>query len=256
MPKLSKKNFNDPDAAIEVKNLTVAYNQEPVLNNISFNIPKKSIAAIIGPNGAGKTTLLRAMLGLIPVKSGSIKINTISHDKVCRHIRGHHGDCPHPSYVPQRFSFDKTFPITVEEFMELALRPKQPKSKIDAALKEIGMLKHKKMLIGNLSGGQVQRVLIARAILGDPDVIFLDEPEVGIDIGGEKTFYQIIKHLNEKHGTTCVLISHEIDIVYKFAKLVICLNKKLFCQGMPEQVLTPENLKKLYGEDVGIVKHG
>lgn len=253
MPKPSKK--NSTSFAIEVKNLTVAYNHEVVLNNLSFNIPAGTIAAIIGPNGAGKSTLLRAMLNLIPIKSGTIKIQEVMHDKACKHIRGHHSDCPHPTYVPQRFSFDKSFPITVYEFLKIALRPNQSHHKISSALKEIGMLKHKEKLIGELSGGQIQRVLIARGIMGDPEIIFLDEPEVGIDIGGEKTFYEIIKHLNEKHGTTCVLISHEIDIVYKYANQVICLNKDMVCHGVPDKVLTPQTLKKLYNEDVGIFRH-
>jgi ABC-type Mn2+/Zn2+ transport system ATPase subunit len=254
MPKPSKKISNS--FAVEVKNLFVAYNHEVVLNNLSFNISAGTITAIIGPNGAGKSTLLRAMLNLIPIKSGTIKIQNVLHDKACTHIRGHHADCPHPTYVPQRFSFDKSFPITVYEFLKIALRPNQSHHQISSALKEIGMLKHKDRLIGELSGGQVQRVLIARAIMGNPEIIFLDEPEVGIDIGGERTFYEIIKHLNQKHGTTCILISHEIDIVYKYADQVICLNKDMVCHGVPDKVLTPQTLKQLYNEDVGIFKHG
>lgn len=253
MPKPSKTTSNK--LAVEIKNLSVAYNHEVVLNNISFNIQTGTITAIIGPNGAGKSTLLRAMLNLIPIKSGTIKINDVMHNKACTHIRGHHSDCPHPTYVPQRFSFDKTFPITVYEFLKIALRPNQSHHKISSALKEIGMLKHKDKLIGELSGGQVQRVLIARAIMGNPEIIFLDEPEVGIDIGGEKTFYEIIKYLNQKHGTTCVLISHEIDVVYKYADQVICLNKQMICQGKPEKILTAQTLKKLYGEEVSLYQH-
>jgi len=249
------KRSNKKETAVEVKNLSVAYNHEEVLTNLSFQIPSGSITAVIGPNGAGKTTLLRAMLNLIPIKSGSISIFGTMHDKRCRHLRGHHLGCLHPGYVPQRFTFDKTFPITVYEFLDIALPPEQKKSMIKKALKETGMLKQKDKLIGELSGGQVQRVLIARAILGDPKIIFLDEPAVGIDIGGEKTFYGLIKHLNEKHGTTCVLISHEIDVVYKFADQVICLNKKMLCQGVPEKILNAETLKRLYGEEVGLYEH-
>lgn len=255
MPKQSTKTSNKK-TTVKVKNLTVGYNDEPVLKDVSFEIEKGSITAVIGPNGAGKTTLLKAMLGLIPVREGKIEIMGIEHEKACRHISGHHLDCPHPTYVPQRYSFDKTFPITVKEFIGLALRPGLDKKDAQNALKEIGMLKHKDKLMGELSGGQVQRVLIARAILGDPEIIFLDEPEVGIDIGGEMTFYELIRHLNTEHGTTCVLISHEIDVVYKYADQVICLNKKMLCQGVPDKVLTPQTMKKLYGEEVGTFKHG
>jgi len=247
----SKKTKN----AVEVRNLTVSLNHERILKNLSFNIPAGSITAIIGPNGAGKTTLLRAMLNLIPIENGTIKIFGSVKDKTCRHLRGHHLSCIHPSYVPQRFMFDKTFPITVNEFLEFALRPGQQKDRIDEALKEIGMLESKDKLLGTLSGGQVQRVLIARALVTEIEIIFLDEPGAGIDIGGEKNFYELIKHLNEKHGSTCILISHEIDIVSKYAHQVICLNKKLICQGVPEKILTAETLKKLYGEDITLYGH-
>ncbi|MDD4995705.1 MAG: metal ABC transporter ATP-binding protein [Patescibacteria group bacterium] len=241
--------------AIEAKNLTVAFNHDAVLNELNFSIPSGTISAIIGPNGAGKTTLLRALLGLIPIQSGEIKIfGKKAHP--CRHLFGHHqGRCAHPTYVPQRFEFDKTFPITVTEFLALGLPHGQKKNKIFEALKEIGMLENKDRLVGELSGGQVQRVLIARAILGDPKIIFLDEPSTGIDIGGEMTFYELIRHLNRTHGSTCVLVSHEIEVVYKFADRVICLNKTMVCQGVPRQVLTAETLNKLYGEEVGIHKH-
>jgi zinc transport system ATP-binding protein len=226
-----------------------------ILDNLSFNIEAKSITAIIGPNAAGKTTLLRAMLGLVPIEKGSIKILGQDALKRCRHLRGHHIGCFHPGYVPQRFSFDKTFPITVEEFLGLALLPGQEKSKIDESLKEIGMLKSKDKLLGKLSGGQIQRVLIAKAIINEPDIIFLDEATFGIDIAGEKTFYELIKHLNKKHGSTCILISHEIDVVYKYADQVICLNKKMVCQGSPKKILTSKNLKELYNEEVGLYEH-
>jgi len=247
----NKKNIN----AVEVKNLTVSIDREPILKNLSFDIPAGSITAIIGPNGAGKTTLLRAMLNLIPIEKGTIKIFGNKGDKKCRHLRGHHLSCIHPSYVPQRFMFDKTFPITVNEFLEFALRPGQKKEKIDEALKEIGMHASKNKMLGTLSGGQMQRILIARALITEIELIFLDEPGAGIDIGGEKNFYELIKHLNEKHGSTCVLISHEIDIVFKYSHQVICLNKKLICQGVPEKILTVETLKKLYGEDIALYGH-
>ncbi|MBU0649018.1 metal ABC transporter ATP-binding protein, partial [Patescibacteria group bacterium] len=208
--------LNKSVPAVEVKNLSVKYNHEEVLKNLSFKIAPATITAIIGPNGAGKTTLIRAMLGLIPIQKGEITLFGKKSTTRCRHLRGHHADCLHPGYVPQRYSFDKTFPITVREFLELALPPNKKKNAVDQALREIGILKNKNQLLGQLSGGQIQRVLIARAVLGDPKLIFLDEPAFGIDIAGEKTFYELIGHLNKTHGSTCVLVSHEIDIVYKY----------------------------------------
>src|SRR5262249_25095380 len=155
------------------------------------------IAAIIGPNGSGKTTLLRAVLGLRPPDSGEIRL----FGKHLHAVRGLIG------YVPQRFDFDRDFPLSVGEFMELARHEHCPKSRIPEKLREVGMPKESLHLrIGSLSGGQLQRVLIAQAILNNPAMLFLDEPSSGIDISGEATFYELIEHLNEEHDTTIVLV--------------------------------------------------
>jgi ABC-type Mn2+/Zn2+ transport system ATPase subunit len=230
--------------AISVKNLTVAFNEDVVLNDISFDIEAGSICAVIGPNGSGKTTLLKAILGLLPIKKGEIKIFGQKIKDALSQI----------SYVPQRFSFDKTFPITVEEFLNLALKDNRDKNAVAERLQELEMQNFKNYSLGALSGGQLQRVLIARSLLNDPKILFLDEPVTGIDIGGERTFYELAKHLNKDHKITIVLVSHELDIVYKFADQVICLNKKLICQGVPEKVLTGETIAKLYGP-VSLYKH-
>ena len=203
-----------------------------------------NICAVIGPNGSGKTTLLKAILGLIEIKAGEIEILGKKINEVLENI----------SYVPQRFAFDKTFPITVAEFMELSFRKGVNKKIVNERLQEVDMLKFTNYLLGSLSGGQLQRVLIARSLLNNPKILFWDEPASGIDIGGEKTFYQLAKHLNEVHKITIILVSHELDIVYKFANQVICLNKKLICQGVPEKILTSESIKELYGP-VSLYKH-
>jgi len=250
-----KHSNNNSAPAVEVKNLSISYNHEQVLKNLNFKIAPGTITAIIGPNGAGKSTLIRAILGLVPIQKGDITVFGKSTSQRCRHLRGHHAGCLHPGYVPQRYSFNRTFPITVQEFLELALPPEKKKNATNTALREVGMLKNKNKLLGELSGGQVQRVLIARAVLGEPKLIFLDEPAFGIDIVGEKTFYELIRHLNEVHGSTCVLVSHEIDVVYKYATQVICLNKQMLCQGAPHKVLNAETMKKVYGEEVSLYKH-
>ncbi|MBU1033216.1 MAG: metal ABC transporter ATP-binding protein [Bacteroidota bacterium] len=251
---MSSSNKKNP-TAIEIKNLTVAYDKEKILDNLSFNIGAETITALIGPNGAGKTTLIRAILGLIPIQKGSIKFFNRDALQKCNHLKGHHIDCFHPGYVPQRYSFDKTFPITVREFLGLALLSGQDASKIDKTLKEVGMLKNKDRLLGQLSGGQVQRVLIAKALVAEPKILFLDEAAFGIDIAGEKTFYELIKHLNKKQGITCILVSHEIDVVFKYADQVICLNKKMICQGVPKKLLTPKTLTEIYGKEIGLYEH-
>lgn len=241
--------------AVEVKNLYAYFGGQEVLSNISFSVPAGKIAAVIGPNGAGKTTLLRVLLGLKPpLWNGEVNIFGAPMDWDCRHIEGHGQMCIKHAYVPQRFSFDKTFPITVNEFLGLSL-PNLKQRTIDSSLKEVGMLKFKKRMLGTLSGGETQRVLVARALLGNPEIVFLDEPSWGIDIGGEQTFYQLIKNLNEKHGTTYLFVSHEINIVCKFAHQVICLNKELVCTGLPASVLDAGTLQKLFGDEIGVYEH-
>lgn len=231
------------DPIIVIKNLKVALGGETLLDNINITINHGEIATIIGPNGAGKTTLLKAMLGLIPY-SGAIKI--------C-------GDCPRKAlkkigYIPQRFSFDKNFPITVYEFLELGISRILPEI-IFRALKEVGMNEHSGALLGQLSGGELQRVLIARAILNEPELLLFDEPTAGVDIGGENDFYDIIKHQNTEHKATIVMVSHELSMVYAHATQVICLNKSLFCMGAPKLVVTNQILEQLYGKQIELRGH-
>lgn len=234
----------EDNTAIEVKNLSVSYNSDEVLSGISFSIPKKTIAVIIGPNGSGKTTLLKAMLGFISPQTGEISVLGTSPAKVVSKV----------GYVPQRFHFDKTFPITVSEFLRFSC-PSCSVKKLAEYLVHLGVKRLENTLIGNLSGGQMQRVLIVRAMLHEPEILYLDEPASGIDVGGEKNFFQLISHIHKEHGTTIVMVSHEIDFVYSFADQVICVNRQLLCSGPPPHALTPEMLKKLYGKDITAYPH-
>jgi len=222
---------------LEIKNLKVELDNKIILNNINFELEKGDILAIIGPNGAGKTTLLKAILGLIPYK-GEIKYKNDEVKKYLSEI----------SYVPQRFEFDKSIPLTVEEFLSLTLK-KIDKNKIEDTVKEIGIFNLLNKKIGDLSGGELQRVLIAKAVIEGPELILLDEPTTGIDIEGEKKFYELISHLNKDHKITIIFVSHEINIVYNFSNKVVCLNKDLLCFGPTEKVLTENTIKSLYGEE-------
>jgi zinc transport system ATP-binding protein len=231
--------------AVVADHLWVSYDSdEPVLQDLSFSIPQGTIAAIIGPNGSGKTTLLKALLGLIAPQQGKVLVL----GKTTEQARGD------VAYVPQRFSFDKSFPITVLEFLQ-ASHPRCSKDKIVQYLNHLDIAETLAMKVGSLSGGQLQRVLIERAMLGDPKVLFLDEPAAGIDIGGEHTFYELIVHLHREHGSTVVMVSHELDVVANFADFVLCLKRKLVCTGRPEQVLTPATLRELYGKEATLYHH-
>lgn len=230
---------------ITVKNLTVSYGDQEILKNLSFTIYEGELAIIIGPNGSGKTTLLKAILGLIMAR-GEIKICDKSPQQAL----------PEISYVPQRFSFDTTFPITVKEFLTFGINKESlTQANLEKRLKEVGMSEYQNSLIGNLSSGQLQRTLIAKALLRRPRLLFLDEPASGIDIEGERHIYELIKYINQKHKVTVLMVSHELDIVYQYATKVLCLNRKLLCSGTPWEVLDNEMLRKLYHHDIGVYKH-
>ncbi|MFA6504258.1 MAG: metal ABC transporter ATP-binding protein [Patescibacteria group bacterium] len=228
--------------AVSVKNLKIRYGSHVVLNGLNFEIEKGNIAAVIGPNGSGKTMLFKALLGLIPYE-GEIKIFQKSIKNALKRI----------AYVPQHFDFDRTLPITVDEILSFASNGKSINAKEICREVSVDILAEK--LIGDLSGGQLQRVLIAQALIKDPDLLFLDEPSAGIDIEGSKAFYDLIKHINKEHDVTILLISHEMSMVSDLADQILCLNRDLVCNGPPREVLTKKVLDKLYGPEMNIREH-
>ncbi len=232
---------------IEVKGVTHRYNQVVVLDDVSCAIEKGSITAIIGPNGSGKTTLIKAIIGLLAPNKGTITIAGKS-PALARTTIG---------YVPQQLEFDRSLPITVEEFLKVYQCKGQDHryKNIMSVLEEVGLEHEVHQKLGTLSGGQFQRALIARAIFHEKNILVLDEPSAGIDIEGEETLYHLIEKLNQKHKTTCIIISHDISIVHRFADNVICLNKRKICQGIPSTAITPEVLKELYGTEAGVYHH-
>jgi zinc transport system ATP-binding protein len=231
---------------LNIQNLTVSFDDNKVIDNLSFSIRRGDVIAIVGPNGAGKSVLFRTLMGLVPYLgkiewSSSLKIN----------------------YIPQRFNAEKDFPLTAMEFLRLKSKDQ---GKIRSALESVG-LKNKQsdmhhiehhlldQRLGWLSGGQLQRILIAWAILDNPDVLLFDEPTTGIDVGGEETIYNLLKKLNDEMALTILLISHDLNIVYKYANSVLCLNKEKICFGPPRDVLDPQALVKLYGGEAKFYKH-
>jgi len=245
MSPLSKKTNNEIFPAIFTENITVRFGEHAAVDNVSFSIEQGEIAAIVGPNGSGKTTLMKAILGLVPSRGEVLVLGQHLHDVRVR-----------VGYVPQRFTFDRDFPITVEEFLRLAKREQCSNSRITTVIKEVGLtpLALSKRL-GNLSGGQLQRVLIAQAILNDPAVLFLDEPATGIDVVGETAIHDVIEHLNKEHGTTVLMVSHDIAMISTLVDKVLCLNKKLLCSGPPRKALTEKSLHDLFGSHHALYEH-
>lgn len=235
------------DKGIEIRDLQVKYGSHTVIQNLTAHIPKAKITAIIGPNGSGKSTLVKAILGLIPMAKGSVTL----FDEPAKALRGRIG------YVPQRFRFDPTFPMTVKEFICLGMRKHKPNADLlehtlhDVQLENTILSQQ----IGTLSGGQMQRVLIAQATIHRPQLLILDEPEAGVDIVGEKAFYEILERLKTQHGTTILIVSHDISMVQRRVDEVLCLNNKLVCIGPPKQALTENALKDLFGHDADIIGH-
>ena len=232
---------------ISIDNLNVSFGAKTILKDISFDIEAGDILAIIGPNGAGKTVLVRTILGLNKTFTG----------QVVWHAR------PETSYVPQKINFEKNFPLTVKEFFLLELGRGNsfwfPSTKslteIKSKLTEVRAEHLLNFRLCDLSQGEMQRILIARSLLENPSIIFFDEPASGIDIGTEETVYTLLHSLHKKNNLTMVLISHELNIVYRFATKVICLNKEMICHGVPSEVLDPSSLVKLYGGEAGFYKH-
>lgn len=252
-PTTSVKNGPAPGKevpAVSVRGVTVDYGGPPVVEDVDFEVAQGSVAAIIGPNGSGKTTLLKAVLGLIPYQAGDIRVFG----------QPLHGVRQMIGYVPQRFEFDRDFPITVREFMELSRQARCPRhfppEKIEEKIREVGLPaeildRH----LGRLSGGQLQRVLIAQAIISDPPLLFLDEPAANIDIAGEKTLYGIIEHLNKEHRTTIIMITHDIGMIAHVVDTVICVNRRMMCYGSPRTALTERKLNEIFGHEHGLYEH-
>jgi zinc transport system ATP-binding protein len=224
------------DLVLKVRALSVELEGEKVINNLSFEVKKGDTLTILGPNGAGKTVLLKTLLGLLPYK-GEIEWK--------KNIR--------IGYVPQRLPFIKDIPLSVKDFLKLK---KSSEKEIEEILNSVGLkeaLLDKKM--GDLSSGQFQRILIAWSLIENPLVLLFDEPTTGIDIEGEETVYRLLARLKRDRELTILLVTHDLSVVYTFSNYVICLNKQPICYGFPQEVLTPENLKRLYGEEVKYYRH-
>jgi len=218
---------------IAVTNLSVAYGANTVLRGVDLSLSSGEIVTIVGPNGSGKTSLLRAIIGAAMPTQGSVEL------KPGLRI----------GYVPQRLHIDQTLPITVERFMRLTDRV--AKQSCQNALDTAGVpdLLHRQM--SRLSGGQFQRVLLARALINAPEVLLLDEATQGLDQPGSASFYRQIEAVREQTGCAVLMISHDLHVVMSASDRVVCLNGHVCCQGTPAVVASAPEYRALFGAGTG-----
>ncbi|KKT40500.1 zinc ABC transporter ATP-binding protein [Candidatus Collierbacteria bacterium RIFOXYB2_FULL_46_14] len=241
---------------IEVSGVSFAYNEDLVLENVDLNIHKGDYVGVIGPNGGGKTTLIKIMLGLLSPSRGTVRMFGVDiHDfKNWSRI----------GYVPQKvINFDVNFPATVFEVVAMGRYGKlgifksltrEDKRIINESLRQVEMFEYRNRIIGDLSGGQQQRVFIARALAGQPEVIFLDEPMAGVDVLAQDQFYQLLKKLNRELELTLVFISHDIEAVVNEVTEIAFVNRSLSYDNNPKN-FGRGDLEKLYGDNKFIHHH-
>jgi zinc transport system ATP-binding protein len=223
---------------LSVKNLSVTDSGRKILEEVQFTLADDETLAIIGPNGAGKTVLVKCLLGLLPY-TGTV----VWDDQV------------KVGYVPQKLYVEKDLPLTVAEFLSFKERNWE---KVKTTLSEVGFSEGSLLLkqrLGVLSGGELQRVLIAYALLGGPNVLIFDEPTSGVDVTGEGTIYALLHKLQAKKHLAIIFISHELHVVNRYADTVLCLNKEKVCYGNPHHTINDTVLTKLYGEKVSLYAH-
>jgi len=236
---------------LEIHDLTVSYDQSPVLWNVDLSLPSGKLIGILGPNGAGKSTLIKAIMGLVNPSSGYIKIFDKSLDQVRSKI----------SYVPQRESVDWNFPASVLDVVMMGTygklglfkRPGKKEKEIAlSCLDQVGMMSFVNRQISELSGGQQQRVFIARALAQEADLYLMDEPFAGVDMSTETAIFNLLKDMTAS-GKTVIVVHHDIHSAMNYFDWVIMLNLHLVASGPIEQVISEELLRKTYGGKLNLL---
>ncbi len=243
--------MSDPNAAVYVRDLTVAYEEKPVLWDVDLDIPAGTLTAIVGPNGAGKSTLIKTILGLVPSAAGTIRIFGEKYDLNRKAV----------GYVPQRGSVDWDFPTDALDVVTMGLygklgwfkRPGKAEREIALdCLHQVGMSDFAKRQISQLSGGQQQRVFLARALAQDARLYFMDEPFAGVDATTEVAIINILQRLRDT-GKTVVVVHHDLDTVPTYFDRVALLNVRLIATGPVAETFTQNNLQRAYGGKIAFL---
>ena len=217
------------DALLSARDVSLTLNGRSILDHVTIDVRPNEIVTVIGPNGAGKSTLVRCLLGLQPITSGEIV-----RSKALR-----------IGYVPQRFPQTPNVPLDVRRLLSLTLKPSEPE--IDAALAETGIAHLKHAAVARLSGGELQRALLARALLRKPELLVLDEPVQAVDFMGEARMYELISEIRRQHGCGILMVSHDLHMVMAESDHVVCLNGHVCCEGGPSKVQQDPEFARLFG---------
>ena len=218
-----------PGALVEVSAVDLRFGAERVLQHVDLSLRAGEVVTVVGPNGAGKTTLLRVVLGLIKPDRGRVAMSP--------GLR--------VGYVPQRLQVDPVLPLTVHRFVSLGIRA--PGESRREVLDEVGVSRLFGAALQDLSGGELQRVVLARALLRDPDLLVLDEPVQGVDVAGQIEFYELISRLRAARGCGVLMVSHDLHLVMAATDRVVCLNRHVCCAGRPETVQRHPEYIALFG---------
>lgn len=233
--------------AVDVRGLTVIYNREPAIEDVSFQVMAGEQVAVIGPNGAGKSTLIKTMMGLLQAQSGTVEIA---------------GDSRTMGYVPQHEGVDWSFPVTAREAVMMGrtrhigwLRRagRTEWARVDEALERVGMSAFAGRQIGELSGGQRRRVFIARALAQEAHILLLDEPFSGVDAGAQNGLMDVLDDLNAE-GMTIILSTHDLGLAFSRFDKVMALRREIIAYGSPDAVYQPTVLARLYGGQIATVQ--
>ncbi len=240
---------------IELVDATCGYDHQTVFDQVNLRIYPGQFVGIVGPNGAGKTTLLKAILGIIKPSMGTVSVLKNSVEGNSSH---------HVGYVPQLESIDWNFPVTVEQVVmmgrhrEMGILP-WPSSKdrkiVGDILERLGIAEYSKQQIRNLSGGQQQRVFLARALIGNPSLLLLDEPTAGVDVKTQHDILHLLGEINLK-GVTILLSTHDLNAVAAHLPHIICFNHRVVAEGTSDQIFRAEVLRETYGSEMMVVREG
>lgn len=241
--------MNSDSSVIEIKNVSFSYLSGPsVLEDVSLSVQRGELLAILGPNGGGKSTLLKLLLGILTPTSGKVQILGTAPAQATRRV----------GYVPQFVNFNRNFPISVREVVEMGRigattgnDPKKDQELISYFMKEFGIDHLAERRLSELSGGQIQRTLLARALVSEPELLLLDEPTASVDPGGEVSLFDWLKEKGPE--ITAVVVSHDVGFVLNHIEKVACLNRKLWSHSTSH--LTDDLIQKLYGKHVHYVDH-